>query len=172
LYFSDIFADRRLPAALMDDPVLHGECLAGAMYTEDFRRFMADLGCPDVRTISARPVTIDNAKIEAKIGFARFESRTVRAFKLAHLEDRCEDYGQVARYRGTIRQSPHRFPLDDHHVFEAGKPMLVCGNTASMVEETRLADHFEMTGDRSQHFGLFDCDAPAAHSPDEAGGCC
>ena len=29
-YFSDVFADRRVPAALRDDPVLLGECLAGA----------------------------------------------------------------------------------------------------------------------------------------------
>ena len=38
LYFSDIFTGRRLPEYLKDDPVLYGECLAGALYREDFRR--------------------------------------------------------------------------------------------------------------------------------------
>src|SRR5262249_22818210 len=30
LYFSDVFADRRIPHALAEDPVLIGECLGGA----------------------------------------------------------------------------------------------------------------------------------------------
>src|SRR5262245_27316149 len=47
LYFSDVFADRRIPHALAEDPVLIGECLGGAMYVEDFRRLMADSGCRD-----------------------------------------------------------------------------------------------------------------------------
>ena len=41
LYFSDVFTDRRVPERLKDDPVLYGECLSGAMYTEDFRRMLA-----------------------------------------------------------------------------------------------------------------------------------
>ena len=38
-----------------------------------------------------------------------------------------------------------------------GQPMLVCGNTAQMVGETRYAPHFRVLGDRSVHHGLFDC---------------
>jgi arsenite methyltransferase len=33
LYFADVFADRRIPARLTDDPVLRGECLGGALYS-------------------------------------------------------------------------------------------------------------------------------------------
>lgn len=116
LYFSDIFSDRRLPASLLDDPVLVGECLAGALYTEDFRRALESAGCPDARTVAASPVTISDPDIERKIGFAAFTSRTIRAFKLP-LEDRCEDYGQVAVYHGTIAEHPRAFDLDDHHRF-------------------------------------------------------
>lgn len=154
LYFSDIFSDRRLPASLLDDPVLVGECLAGALYTEDFRRALERVGCPDARTLAASPVTISDPDIEVKIGFATFTSRTIRAFKLP-LEDRCEDYGQVAVYHGTIAEHPHAFDLDDHHRLHTGKPALVCGNTADMLAATRYAAHFTVTGDKSQHFGLF-----------------
>ncbi len=56
LYFSDIFADRRIPEHLRADPVLRGECLGGAMYTEDFRRLLFDLGIKDYRTIGQSPV--------------------------------------------------------------------------------------------------------------------
>lgn len=33
-YFSDVFTSRRIPQDLKDDPVLIGECIAGAFYTE------------------------------------------------------------------------------------------------------------------------------------------
>ena len=54
LFFSDIFSDRRVPERFHSDPILHGECLAGAMYTEDFRRLLRDLGCLDYRVTSSR----------------------------------------------------------------------------------------------------------------------
>ena len=155
LYFSDVFADRRIPEALLQDPVLRGECLSGALYMEDFRRLLLDLGCADFRIVARSPVPLLDADIEAVIGHVRFESITVRAFKL-HLEDRCEDYGQVASYRGTIPHHPHAFVLDDHHHFETGRPMLVCGNTADMLAETRYGEHFTVTA-RGAHSGLFGC---------------
>ena len=174
LYVSDVFADRRLPEAVRRDPVLVGECLGGALYTEDFRRMMAGLGWRDVRTVSERPITVEDAALRDKLGNARFTSATVRAFKLPELiEDRCEDYGQVATYRGGIPGERHAFRLDDHHTFEAGRPMLVCGNTAAMVQATRYGRFFDVTGDRSTHFGLFDCaPAPAGAEGEASGSCC
>ncbi|MCU1276870.1 MAG: methyltransferase type 11, partial [bacterium] len=174
LYFSDVFAGRRVPQPLREDPVLLGECLGGALYWEDFRRILAEVGCVDHRTVSKRRLTLDNPEIERKAGMIEFCSVTVRAFKL-DLEDRCEDYGQVATYLGTIAESPHRFTLDDHHVFQTGQPMLVCGNSAAMVHDTRYGRHFRVTGDRSTHFGLFDCGPTAASAAADADGtasCC
>lgn len=63
---------------------------------------------------------------------------------------------QTATYLGTIDGNPHSFVLDDHHLFVTGKPMLVCGNTAAMVQQTRFGRHFRVTGDTSAHFGPFD----------------
>lgn len=172
LYFSDIFADRRLPAGLLDDPVLVGECLAGALYGEDFRRILDRAGCADARTVAETPVALSDPDVERAIGFATFTSRTVRAFKLP-LEDRCEDFGQVAVYRGTVPEQPHAFDLDDHHRFPAGKPLLVCGNTADMLSTSRYARHFNVTGDKSTHLGPFPCAAPGAAAPGErATACC
>lgn len=168
LYFSDVFADRRIPDALLQDPVLRGECLSGALYLEDFRRLLLDLGCADFRIVARSPVPLLDADIEAVIGHVRFESITVRAFKL-DLEDRCEDYGQVATYRGTMPHHPHAFVLDDHHRFETGRPMLVCGNTADMLAETRYGEHFTVSA-RGAHFGLFECAPTPALSASAA--CC
>lgn len=173
LFFSDVFAGRRVPRHLAQDPVLLGECLGGALYIEDFRRILRGVGCLDYRVVTSRPLTLGNPEIERRAGMIPFSSKTVRAFKL-DLEDLCEDYGQVAYYEGSVPESPHQFILDDHHVFKTGQPMLVCGNTAAMVGETRYAKHFRIVGDRSVHYGPFDCapspGGPAAAAP--AGACC
>lgn len=173
LYFSDVFADRRIPIELRNDPVLLGECLSGAMYVEDFRRTLAGIGCKDARIMSSGTLTVDDAELNAKIGMVGFSSKTVRAFKI-ELEDRCEDFGQVAYYRGGIAECPIFFDLDDHHRFEINRPMLVCGNTADMISRSRFASYFEITGEKITHYGLFDC-GPAPN-PDSnsgaAGACC
>ena len=155
LFFADVFSDRRIPEALANDPILRGECLSGTLYTEDFRRIMAKCGWADFRYTSTTVLSTDNEEIIDKLGFATFTSRTVRAFKLSDLEDICEDYGQVAYYDGSIPGHPHYFDLDDHHRFITGKPMLVCGNTASMVSSTRYGKAFKVIGDRSVHYGVF-----------------
>ena len=171
LYFSDVFSLRRVPEHLRKDPVLHGECISGALYKEDFRRLLLKHGCADFRTVTERPLEILNTEIENKLGDAKFVSSTIRAFKLDSLEDKCEDYGQVATYLGTIEESKKGFALDDGHYFEAGKPALVCGNTAAMLEETRFSKHFKVDGDRSKHFGIFDCGEKEITTVEE-GSCC
>ncbi len=176
LYFSDVFSGRRIPEELRQDPLLYGECLSGALYIEDFRRLLRSLGVLDYRVVSSKQISLDDPEVEAKAGMIDFYSMTIRAFKLSSLEDICEDYGQAAVYNGGIADSPHKFVLDDHHVFVAGKPMLVCGNTAAMLEETRFAPFFTVLGDRSTHFGPFDC-KPAASPVNDVdtntgGGCC
>jgi len=172
LFFSDVFADRRIPRELATDSVLLGECLGGAMYVEDFRRVMRACGWADFRYTNITNLVLNNDEIEDKLGHITFSSRTVRAFKLDDLEDICEDYGQVAYYDGSIPRYPHYFDLDDHHRFHTGKPMLVCGNTASMISKTRYNKVFKVIGDRSVHYGVFDCSPKASPKDTESGSCC
>ena len=176
LYFSDVFADRRIPDDVKNDPVLYGECLGGTMYIEDFRRILESLGRLDVRYMSKRVITIEDPKILEKTGNITFCSVTVRVFKLNDLEDLCEDFGQVAYYQGTIPGLPHQFVLDDHHVFLTGKPLLVCGNTASMLTNTRYGKHFKIVGDKTRHFGPFPCGPASTVSTTKGaktdGSCC
>ncbi len=171
LYFSDVFADRRIPLELRHDPVLLGECLSGAMYIEDFRRALFDIGCKDARIMSSSVLTVDDAELNAKIGMVGFTSKTVRAFKI-DLEDKCEDFGQIAYYRGGIAECPIFFDLDDHHRFEINKPMLVCGNTADMITQSRFAGYFEVIGEKTTHYGLFDCAPNSATTSSSASGAC
>ncbi|MCG8430521.1 MAG: arsenosugar biosynthesis radical SAM protein ArsS, partial [Candidatus Omnitrophica bacterium] len=120
LYFSDVFTGRRMPLEHINDPVLRGECLGGALYIEDFRRLLLGLGIRDYRVVSRRRIDLRSPEIERKVGGVDFYSMTVRCFKL-DLEDIREDYGQTAVYLGTIPSHAHSFTLDDYHTFITGK---------------------------------------------------
>ncbi|KAK9785959.1 hypothetical protein WJX73_006538 [Symbiochloris irregularis] len=171
LYFSDVYSDRRIPAAVQKHEVLWGECIAGAMYLEDFRRAALSAGFADVRMLAPpAPITVDDPALQAVVGNARFSSITFRLFKLPELlESICEDYGQIAIYKGTITGHEHLYILDDHHVFQTNKPEAVCGNTAAMVGDSWLSRHFQVLGDRSTHYGAFVCGPASAQVPPVAG---
>ncbi len=171
LYFSDVFTNARVSKEFHDDALAYGECLGGAMYMEDFRRMIVSLGCLDYRVTTKRKINIGDPAIARKAGNVEFYSMTIRAFKLYDLEDRCEDFGQVAYYLGTMKSCPHKFILDDHHVFLTDKPMLVCGNTASMITNTRFGKHFKVIGNKNKHFGLFPC-GPVSNEVNSTGSCC
>ena len=155
LYFSDVYTDRRVPSVLLDDPVLHGECLSGALYWGDFDRLAKAAGFADPRLVSHRPLGIGDAAIADKLDGIAFHSATYRLFKLDGLEPQCEDYGQAVRYRGTVTGADRVFALDAHHPIEAGRIFRVCGNTWKMLMETRFARHFDFFGDFSRHYGIF-----------------
>lgn len=174
LYFSDIFADRRVPKSISNNPVLRGECLGGAMYVEDFRRILNNCGWKDFRYMSITDSPINNPEIEEAVENIKFTSRTVRAFKLPDLqEDICEQYGQIATYNGGIEGAEFSFKLDDHHTFEKGLPVPVCGNTCAMVENTRFKDYFTIYGNRDVHYGPFKCSCSTFDVREENNsGCC
>ena len=177
LYFSDVYSDRRIPADLMRDPVLYGECLSGALYWNDFLQLARNSGFTDPRLADDRPVTIDNPELIEKTGNIRFYSATYRLFKLPGLELACEDHGQSVVYRGTIPHHAHAFRLDKHHFIETGRQFPVCGNTWRMLHDTRFIRHFDFYGDFDRHFGIFPgcgMGMPFAEvaAEQQQGGCC
>jgi len=157
LYFSDVYASRRVPDELVKDPVLYGECLSGALYWNDFLTLAKEAGFADPRLVEDSVITIQNDEVEAKVGHIGFFSATYRLFKLPGvLETDCEDYGQAVVYRGTIPRFPNGWSLDNHHYIQTGKVFPVCGNTHHMLHDTRFKPHFDFIGDKTTHFGIFD----------------
>ena len=154
-YFSDVYADRRVPEAVRNDPVMYGECLGGALYWNDFLRLARQAGFIDPRLLTDRPLAITDPALAALAGAVRFYSADYRLFNLPELEDACEDHGQAVIYRGSIPEHPVFFELDSHHRIETGRIFPVCGNTFRMLRQTRFAAHFEFIGDFSRHFGIF-----------------
>jgi len=154
-FFSDVYADRRVPDAVRNDPVLYGECLGGALYWNDFQRLSHQHGFADPRLVTDRPLAITDPTLAPRVGNLQFYSATYRLFKIEGLETACEDYGQAVVYRGTITDHPDRFVLDKHHDIETGRVFPVCGNTWRMLHDTRFASHFDFVGDFSRHYGIF-----------------
>ena len=155
LYFSDVYASRRLPQELRDDPILHSECLGGATYAEDFRRLMADAGWPHFVWTVDDPMNVGDLGIQTRVGFTSFRSRTIRAIKCAGLEPTEEDYGQHATYLGGRPEMPRYFDFDSELRFVKGKPRAISGNTARMLEASRYGRFFEISQPRL-HRGAFD----------------
>ena len=118
-YFSDVYCDRRVPESVQKDKILWGECISGAMYTNDFVRLCHKVGFTDPRQLESNDIEITDPSLKGKcvfwlsctnfnfmidiVGNAKFFSVTFRLFKLPDLETKCEDYGQFAIYKGTIR---------------------------------------------------------------------
>ncbi len=176
-YFSDVYADRRIPASVQNDPVLYGECLGGALYWNDFLRLARAAGFTDPRLVEDRPLAITDAELARRVGSIRFFSASYRLFKLAGLEDACEDHGQAVIYRGSIPEHAQRFDLDKHHAIDTGRVFPVCGNSFRMLKESRFAAHFDFIGDNSRHFGLFEgCGTSipfdSTPPPADQGACC
>jgi len=178
LYFSDVYSDRRVPTELVNDAVLYGECLSGALYWNDFENLAKKVGFLDPRLVEDDVITIENEAVQNKIGHIEFFSATYRLFKLEGLEPFCEDYGQAVIYRGGIPHSEEVFVLDKHHFIEKGKVFPVCGNTWKMLHDTRFKKHFEFIGSFNDHYGIFSGCGTAlpfdqfSVTQESSGGCC
>lgn len=179
LYFSDVYADRRMPQELVEDPVLYGECLSGALYWNDYKAIVRAAGFADARVVEHRRLDIIDRGVQAKIDPIRFASVTARLIRLDTLEPACEDYGQAVIYKGGIAGMERAFRLDTGHEIEAGRVFPVCGNTLAMLTDTRFAPYFDIVGEGTRHLGVF----PGCAEPDvfgettvaeaaPVGGCC
>lgn len=183
LYFSDVYADRRVPQNLRENKELWGECISGALYWNDFVGMAKKAGFLDPRLVSDSVITVDNPHLEKLCGNIKFFSATYRLFKIPDLETHCEDYGQAVIYNGGMERSEFSFKLDDHHEIETGKVFGVCGNTWKMLHDTRFKKFFTFIGDFSTHYGIYDgcgTSLPFASAKNEGagggggggGGCC
>jgi arsenite methyltransferase len=155
-YFSDVYADRRVPDAV-ERPGAVWRMPGRRAVLERLPRLARQAGFADPRLVEDRPLAVTDPDLAPRTGNGvNFHSATYRLFKLDGLESDCEDYGQAVVYRGSIAQHAQAFVLDKHHRIEAGRVFPVCGNTFRMLKESRLAPHFDFIGDFSRHYGMFD----------------
>jgi ubiquinone/menaquinone biosynthesis C-methylase UbiE len=80
-YFSDVYSDQPVPQHLVEDPVLYGECLSGALAEQDFIRLAVETGFSDPREVERSEITIDNDEVSEKVGNIKFDSITFSLIK-------------------------------------------------------------------------------------------
>ncbi|WP_085298219.1 methyltransferase domain-containing protein [Cognaticolwellia mytili] len=155
IYFSDVYADKRVPEHLKADPLLYGECLSGALYWNDFENLAKTVGFVEPRLVNSRAITIDNEELTERLGNVRFTSATYRLFKTVELETDAQDYGQSVTYLGTIENHEAQWNFDGSTCFIAQKKTKVSGNTWRTLQQSRFSNHFNFEGTFDKHAGLF-----------------
>lgn len=173
-YFSDVYADRRLPEYLKNNKIIYGECLGGALYVRDFEDMARAEGFSSPMNLSEREIKIEDKNIKKLTGNIKFYSITYRLFKIHGYENRCEDYGHTATYKGGIKYSENLFLLDNNHIFEKNRPVRICGDTARILSKSRFSRYFEITGSFDEHFGAFASDKITVNTVDtkKTSSCC
>lgn len=97
LYFSDIFADRKVPEEISTHPLLLGECLGGSMSHDEFHEIMKRQGWRVYVVVSSHDTPINNEEIEKLVGDIRYTSETIRAVKSPERGARGNPSGQRTR---------------------------------------------------------------------------
>lgn len=149
-YFSDVYADRRLTDEAKKNEVLVAECLGGALYIEDFRRIMAEVGLPDVRVVSCGTIQVHDDELKKLVPDVQFYSITIRAFKIHGLEDRRENYGEIAELSSGCSSE---VTLDVDFKFKKHVATPVDKNTAAILRQSRFSKLFTVS-DMGGHKGL------------------
>jgi arsenite methyltransferase len=155
IYFSDVYADKRVPSHLQKDPLLYGECLSGALYWNDFENLAKTVGFVEPRLVNSRAITIDNDELATRLGDVRFTSATYRLFKTTDLETDAQNYDQAVTYLGTIENHEAQWDFDASTRFTAQEKTPVSGNTWRTLQQSRFSSHFSFEGDFEKHVGLF-----------------
>ena len=77
MHFADVYAEREVPAELRTDPILYGECLAGALAWSDFLAIARKSGFDAPELVDHRPLAITDEALIAKLDGLKFVSATV-----------------------------------------------------------------------------------------------
>ena len=80
-YFSDVYSNQPVPAHLVDDPVLYGECLSGALAEQDFIQLAMATGFGEPREVERSEITIENDEVRRKVDGLQFHSITFSLIK-------------------------------------------------------------------------------------------
>ena len=77
MHFADVYAQSPVPEALRTDPILYGECLAGALSWDDFLAIAQDTGFGTPALVDHRPLAVTDPELLEKLNGLRFVSATV-----------------------------------------------------------------------------------------------
>ncbi len=159
LVIADVVCESEPPPAIKNDPVLQGECLAGALTQRDLFGLLAETGFVAARVLKRFPYRVVQGH--------RFFSLTYAAYKPAIQETRRVIYrgpfaavltaqGDLLEVGQTREVVPAEWLADQEELFlldEAGAvanfdlaPPACCAGASTLACETPAADNLEMAG--------------------------
>lgn len=152
-YFTDVFTDVRIPAALSGDMAKRAAYLGGAMYIGDFKRLchMNDLADPRFLITNKTPLSAEEKQAFDGIAFATI---TCRVMNSPVAEDVCEAFGETITYDGSLPDFPDYFLFDKDIKFPKGITCTVCSNVAAVAAYgSRYGVCLNYTGNEERHLG-------------------
>ncbi|KAJ2500337.1 hypothetical protein GGH96_002834 [Coemansia sp. RSA 1972] len=138
LHFSDMYADRPVPASLLEHQILHGEGLSGALHTREFERIVTSIGFAQPRVLAITQVDVYDTQLKQLVGDIKYYSITYRLFKV---RESGESAGYVT-YKGTIAGHEDKYVLDVDNTFEKGVRVDVSASTRAVLSDSWLAPFF------------------------------
>lgn len=149
-YFTDVFTDRRMQHEISHNMELRAMRLGGAMYINDFRRIVQEVGFinPRYPICFKTPVTDEEL---AKFDGTAFATLTCRLMKTDWESDVCETYtDEWATYKGNLPDYPDMFLYDYNIKFPTGARLHVCNNVTCFAK-TRYAACWDIEFNRERH---------------------
>ncbi len=158
IVISDIVSEVEVPPHIVTNPILWGECLAGALTEEQFVSYLEQAGFYGLQVLK---------KIYWKdVENYKFYSITVRGFKFEKTAG-CVFIGQRAIYNG-----PFKAIVDEEgHLFPRGETVEVCTDTAAKLSQPPYAGLFIISDPTREAPVNYSCSADGSCCVD-GGACC
>ncbi|XP_035828612.1 arsenite methyltransferase isoform X1 [Aplysia californica] len=138
LYFSDVYADKDLPANIREHEELWCECVVGALWWRDLYRLAEEIGFSTPRMVTAGLFSIDDKSYKDFLGDAKFVSVTYSLFKLPEGErSPC-----TIQYNGGIQGYEEDFKFDHGITFKKGEEAHVKAGLAAVLKTSRYSQFF------------------------------
>ncbi len=156
---SDIISERSVPAAMQEDSELWGECISGALTTEEFIKEAVDAGFYGISILS------DTFYREAD--GIKFYSITFDAHKMIKGE-KCLYRGHQATYGGPFESVTD----DEGHEFPRGLAIEVCTDTAKKLTAAPYKGLFTVTPPQGEKTVKEEACVPKTSKAGGSSGCC
>ncbi|CAD5126203.1 DgyrCDS14377 [Dimorphilus gyrociliatus] len=177
LYFSDVYADRRLSGDILKHKTLWGECFAGALYWRDLIDIATRVGFSTPLLVNASVIDLKNKELQRVVGDAKFVSATYRLFKVGR--EKATPHTCYTVYKGGIEDYEEAFKFDYSNIFKRNEIVPISGLVSEALKASRYSGYFDFK-DNGEDLEIIDPFAIVAQSsanstsssPNNVNDCC
>ncbi|GAB1598712.1 arsenite methyltransferase-like [Argonauta hians] len=139
LYFSDVYANKKVSDEARNHKDLWGECISGALFWKDFHELAADVGFSQARIVSVSPIPVEREDFRKILGDVEFASVTYRLFKLP---PGCQMSPGEVIYNGEVTEHEKELKFDYNLTFHTDESVCIDSDTHAVLKYSRFKDEF------------------------------